>query len=63
MTIPWQDVVTVGLVIAALGYLAYRIGRWIRRKGFSRCGCCTKCPAEPTEKPLVTLDGKPRKER
>jgi hypothetical protein len=56
MTIAWQDIVTAGLVLAAVVYLGRRVVRLIRRKGFPGCGCCPACPAEKHEEPLVQID-------
>jgi len=62
MAILWQDIATASIVIAALGYLAYRIAGWIRRKGLPGCSGCASRSAVCGEEPLVTLGRKPRKE-
>ena len=48
-----QEATTAGIVLVALGYVAYRIVRLVRRKDSLGCGCCPKCPTEPPEKTLV----------
>jgi hypothetical protein len=57
MDFTWQDATAIVIVLAALGYVvrcAVRSGRQTSvRPG---CQCCTNCPAEQPEKPLVTLD-------
>jgi predicted secreted protein len=56
MTITWQDVATVSIVLLSAAYVARYAIRLIKRKGSPGCGCCTNCPADPPEKPLVRLD-------
>jgi hypothetical protein len=56
MNITWQSTAVVGIVLAAVGYVAYRVVRLIRRKGLPDCGCCPKCPADTPEKPLIDLN-------
>ena len=56
ITVTWQEVAVVAVVLLALGYVAWRIVRFIRRKGVPDCRCCQSCPAESSEKVLVTLD-------
>ena len=56
MTITRQDLATGVVVLLAAGYVVRHGVRWARRKGSPGCGCCSKCPAEPPEKPLVDLD-------
>jgi hypothetical protein len=61
MTITWQNGVTAGIVLVALGYLARCLVRLVRRKGLPGCGCCQKCPTETSAEPLVTFDQQPPK--
>lgn len=54
MFFDWQNIVAIGLVAAAAGYLGRR--GWLalarRRAG---CGACSNCPAETVQ----SADGKP----
>jgi FeoB-associated Cys-rich membrane protein len=59
MTLDWQNLIALALVVAAAAYLGWR--GWLvlaRRKG--GCGACASCPAEQPQtiagKPLVTLE-------
>jgi hypothetical protein len=54
--ITWQDATTAGIVLVALTYTARHIVRAIRRRGSPGCSCCSQCPAESDEKPLVKVD-------
>lgn len=56
MNITWQDILAVGIVMAAVAYLASAVGRMLRGRS-SGCGTCGSCPSEG-EKPttLVSLD-------
>ena len=56
MTITWQDLATALIVLLAAAYVARYAIRLVKRKGLPGCGCCTKCPTEPSEKALVSLD-------
>jgi hypothetical protein len=40
----WQNVATVVILLAAAGYVAWCVARWIRRKGAPDCRCCSKRP-------------------
>jgi hypothetical protein len=58
MLFDWQNLIAMGLVVAAVGYLGRR--GWLalaRRK--AGCGACSNCPVESMQaadgKPLVTL--------
>jgi hypothetical protein len=61
MNLTWQDLATICIVLLSAGYVVRYIVRWAKRKGQPGCGCCTKCPAEPSEEPLVTLDKRTEK--
>ncbi len=56
MPITLQEIAAAIVVLLALGYVAWRLVRFIRRKGMPDCGCCQSCSAESPEKVLVTLD-------
>ena len=56
ITITWQGLTTLLIVLAAVGYLLRYVVRWVRRKGMPVCGCCKKCPTETPEKPLINID-------
>jgi len=56
ITLTWQEAAAAIVVFLALSYVAWRIVRFIRRKGVPDCRCCQSCPAESSEKVLVTLD-------
>lgn len=54
----WQDFVAVGLVLAALVYVTWRLVKLVRSRG--SCGGCASCAnkdaREPVEsKPLVEI--------
>ena len=59
MTIHWQEIATAGILLVVMGYLARCLVRFLRRKGLPACGCCTQCPAEKPETPLINLDERP----
>jgi 8-oxo-dGTP diphosphatase len=50
-----QEVVAAIVVLLALSYVAWRLVRFVRRKGTPDCRCCQSCSAEGPEKALVTL--------
>jgi hypothetical protein len=52
----WQDIATAVVLLVAIGYLAFRLRQFIRRKGFPACGCGGQCPAQTPAPPLVSLD-------
>ena len=56
MNLPWQESTTIVIVLAAVGYVAWRIVRFVRRKGMPDCRCCPNCSADVGRKVLVTLD-------
>jgi hypothetical protein len=56
MNITWQDAATAGIVLLAAGYVARYAIRSAKRKGLPGCGCCTNCPTDPPEKPLIDID-------
>jgi hypothetical protein len=56
VSITWQNVTAIGIVLLAAGYVARHAVRLARRKGLPGCGCSRKCLAKPPEKPLVSLD-------
>lgn len=62
MIFDWQNLIAMGLVAGAAGYLGRR--SWLalaRRK--AGCGACSNCPADALQsadgKPLVTLGSMP----
>jgi attachment p12 family protein len=56
MSLNWQDVFAVAIVIAAAVYLVRTVYRMLRG-GQSGCGTCGSCPAEEAKTPpLVSLD-------
>jgi len=59
MTITWQEATAIAVVLSAAGYVAWRIVRFVRRKGMPDCRCCQTCSAESPEKVFVTLDAPP----
>jgi 8-oxo-dGTP diphosphatase len=60
MTITWQESAAVAIVLLALGYVAWRVVRFVRRKGMPDCRCCQSCSGESAEKVLVMLDAPKR---
>ena len=58
MTITWQGLATLLIILAAVGYLLRYAVRLVRRKGLPGRGCCKKCPTETPEKPLIGLDAR-----
>ncbi len=56
MTITFQQLAATVIVFVALSYVAWRLVRFVRRKGMPDCGCCQNCSAESPQV-LVTLDG------
>ena len=56
MTITWQSLTTLLIILTAVGYLLRHAVRLVRRKGLPGCGCCKKCPIKTPEKPLIGLD-------
>jgi hypothetical protein len=57
MTLDWQTLIAVALVLLAAGYLCRRGWQTIVRKR-AGCGACSNCPADhdTAGKPLVTID-------
>jgi hypothetical protein len=56
-----QVLITVTVVVAALGYVIYRVSRaWTHQQG-AGCGSCSRCPQGQENagsvKQLVMLDG------
>jgi 8-oxo-dGTP diphosphatase len=56
MSISVQEAAVAIIVLLALSHVAWRLVRFVRRKGMPDCGCCGSCSAESPEKVLVTLD-------
>ena len=56
ITVTWQEAAAVAVVLLAIGYVAWRLVRFVRRKGKPDCRCCQSCSAESPEKVLVALD-------
>ena len=54
--VTWQEAAAVAVVLLAAGYVAWRVVRFVGRKGKPDCRCCQSCSAESSEKVLVTLD-------
>lgn len=52
----WQEAATAVVMLMAAGYVAWRIVRFVRRKGMPECGCCQTCSTAQPERTLVTLD-------
>jgi hypothetical protein len=56
MNITWQDLIAVGIVTAAVGYLGRAVYRMLFG-GKAACGGCGSCPsAESKTPPLVSLE-------
>jgi hypothetical protein len=43
----WQDIIAVGIVAAAVAWLATRLVRSLSGRGVSHCGGCSACHSEP----------------
>ena len=60
MTSDWQNVATIGLVLAALAYLLRRTWLILARKKSAGCGSCAACPADSVDKQEpASANGKP----
>jgi FeoB-associated Cys-rich membrane protein len=56
MNVTWQDLIAVGIVTLAAGYLGRTVYRMLFA-GKSACGGCGTCPAADSKTPpLVSLD-------
>ncbi len=53
MSISWQDVVVVVIVIAAVGYLGQRCWLMVSRRGGGSCGCGDACPQKSAPSPTI----------
>ncbi len=60
----WQDLIAIGMVLVAIGYLAYRLLGRAKRGQASGCGVCSNCPSEqespPPIVPITNLSAAPR---
>jgi 8-oxo-dGTP diphosphatase len=56
ITLAWQEVAVAIVLLLAVGYVLWRLVRFLRRKGMPDCGCCQSCSAESRQQVLVTLD-------
>jgi 8-oxo-dGTP diphosphatase len=56
MNLAWQETTVVALVALAATYVAWRVVRFIRRRGTPACGNCACCTATSPEKTLIGLD-------
>jgi hypothetical protein len=55
----WQDAATAGILIAAAGYLAWRVVLRIRRRGLPACSetnGCGQCVREQSQGPLISIE-------
>jgi hypothetical protein len=43
MTLTWQDIAALLVVLAAIGYVMVRLRRFSRRKDVAACGGCLGC--------------------
>jgi 8-oxo-dGTP diphosphatase len=51
-----QETAAFAVVLLALGYIAWRLVRFVHRKGMPECRCCQSCSAESPKKVPVTLN-------
>jgi 8-oxo-dGTP diphosphatase len=56
ITLTWQEGAVATVLLLAVGYVLWRLVRFLRRKGMPDCGCCQSCSAESRQQVLVTLD-------
>jgi hypothetical protein len=54
----WQDLLAIGLVLAAAGYISRRAWLVVANRGKAGCGTgCAKCPtAKPAAAKLVQIE-------
>ncbi|MGO8688898.1 MAG: hypothetical protein ACLQLG_04635 [Thermoguttaceae bacterium] len=50
MTVDWQNLCSLAIVMLAAAYVAWRLLRALRRRGPSVCGCCRNCPRAPVKR-------------
>jgi hypothetical protein len=58
MSLNWQDIVALLLVMTATVYLVRQAWLVLRRKREAGCGGCSKCPAPPSNQQLLSLDAR-----
>ena len=57
MAITFQQLAAGVIVLLALGYVAWRLVRCVRRKGMPDCHGCSSCSAASSQPALVNLKG------
>ncbi len=56
MSVFWQNVLVLGMVIAAAIYVARRVRRWATSKKPTGCWSCGGCPRKRSEAELISID-------
>jgi hypothetical protein len=52
----WQNIVALGLVLAAAAYVAFYLVRAGRRRNSLGCPGCSECATLPQRRPLVRIE-------
>jgi hypothetical protein len=52
----WQDLVVIGLIAAAMGYVALRVVRLALGKSRPGCATCQGCPRTDCGQQLISID-------
>ena len=55
MTLDWQDLLTLGLIVAALAYVVRRLRRLLGGRQQTGCGTCSNCPASGRRNELISI--------
>ena len=62
MELTWQNGATIALIVAALGYVSWRLWRMTQGDRSAGCHACGSCPTDEKRDTLITIDGTERKD-